>query len=109
MPEMMNMKRDKEDDELPVAEDSEGPKYPWGLELRLSNEEMEKLGMSELPDVGEKRMIMARVEVSSIDAHEHQGDDERHQTVGLQITDMAIGPDEPTKSTAERLYGSNEG
>lgn len=106
MPEMMNMKRGEDADEQKEMHD-EGPKYPYGLELRLSNEEMDKLGMSELPDVGEKRMIMARVEVSSIDAHEHQGDDERHQSVGLQITDMAIGPDEPTKSTAERLYGED--
>ena len=56
MDKMADMKiSDKERKEMyvgPTAPSSmqKGPKYPWGLEIRLDDEALKKLGLDELPD-----------------------------------------------------------
>lgn len=79
-----------------------GPAYPYGLSLNLDDEVLAKLGLTELPAVGTKMMLMAVVEVTGTSQYSNQ--DGKEGNVNLQITAMDLQPaDKP--SAAERLYG----
>jgi len=86
------------------------PQYPYGLRIDLSNEAIEKLGLAALPQVGQYMTLTARVEVccvSQYDSKDSPGG--ASKSVGLQITDMALGPDTKEKSSdeyANDLYGA---
>lgn len=69
--------------------DEDGPKYPWGTSLFLSDLVVKKMGL-ELPAVGSKMLVTAEVTVTSISKRENQkGVD---QTVDLQMTALALEP-----------------
>lgn len=89
-----------------ATEKAEGPKYPYGLCLHLDDDALEKLGITEMPKVGDKLMLTAMVEVVGTSTNERQGGDEE-SCVDLQITDLAVGDeDEPTKGNpVKALYG----
>jgi hypothetical protein len=81
------------------------PSYPYGLEIRLSNDAIEKLGLPALPAVGETMVVMARVKVTSVSQYENEGS-HKERSICLQITDMALGADQSAKAPAEKtLYG----
>lgn len=84
---------------------SDAPEYPYGLSITLDEEGLAKLGMPALPQVGQKMMITARVEVQSVRQYDTKGG-EKEQSVTLQITDMEMGPDKPDTSPQSALYGS---
>lgn len=86
-----------------VAADSpEGPVYPYGLEICLSDESLKKLGITELPPVGTELLVMAKVRVVGTRSSERQGG-QKHNDVDLQITDMALSA--PVKEVdAKSLY-----
>lgn len=84
--------------------ESDGPRYPYGLTLHLSNETIEKLGLAGLPDVGAKLMLEATVAVASASEHQRQGG-EKHRSLELQITEMAVTPKADT-DVAGMLFGS---
>lgn len=78
-----------------------GPDYPWGLCLNLGAEELDKLGISDLPAVGDEFHIYAVAKVTSV--HQSQssdGDDCRGVT--LQITDMGTMSEGGEKEDDER-------
>jgi hypothetical protein len=102
--EMKSMKLSAEDHDLMGVSDVEykGPKYPYGLKLNLEECCLEKLGIKDLPKVGSKMIVYAIVEVTDVHQSESEGDKKR-QSVGVQITDMAIAK-EP-KSAEKALYG----
>lgn len=89
--------------ETPMMEKSEGedkPQYPYGLKLALDKDIMDKLGMKEMPEVGEKMMLHAMITV--VDLH----DSTDYKSVGLQITDMTLEEDMGEKKPdAEVFYG----
>lgn len=64
-------------------------RYPYGLEIRLENESIDKLGMTELPEVGEVVMITAKATVESVSSSERQ-DKSPHRCVTLQITRLKV-------------------
>lgn len=64
-------------------------KYPYGLELRLDNEIMDKLGI-ELPEVGEEVTITAKATVTEAAARESQHDAGKRLSCTLQITKLGI-------------------
>lgn len=64
------------------------PQYPYGLQIRLGKEELEKLGMSELPELGTESMLHAKVKVTSVSESESLYGE--HKSLELQITDMAL-------------------
>lgn len=83
-------KRDKEK-EVP----SHGPmghkeQYPYGTRIELEHEQLNKLGMSQSPKVGDKMKLHAHVTVhrASHSEDEHGGGPRR--SVGLQITKMKL-------------------
>jgi hypothetical protein len=75
------------------------PEYPWGLEVRLDDEGLAKLGL-ELPPVGSVLMLTARVEVVETSARASKEGENKGLT--LQITDMglaAAGRDDAGKAS----------
>lgn len=85
----MSAEEAKEYGSIGCLEPGDAPKFPWGLELRLCNESLTKLGMSELPKVGSKVMVVGFATVNGVTVQEEQ-DGEQNRHVTLQITDLAV-------------------
>lgn len=106
---MKSMKLDAAEskEEASVGGDADRPEYPYGLTVCLDNEALAKLGMKDLPDVGEVFVLEARVVVCSKSQYERQSGSDNNMS--LQITDMALAEsdDEPKdrRSAAEKIYG----
>ena len=99
---LTSMKRSKpESSETEV----ETPEYPYGLSISLDDESMNKLGLGELPAVGDEMMVMAKVKVKSAGESEYEGE-EKSRNVTLQITDMGLKEEE--KRAADKMYGGND-
>lgn len=99
---MIDMKQKPEREEAPGEIEAEQPQYPYGLSLSLEKEQLEKLGITELPKVGDKMMVHANAIVKTVSAYDTQsGSDQR---VELQITEMEVSPGE-AKDPAEIMYG----
>lgn len=100
---MVNMKSKIESPEVESEyEDGDEPRYPYGLCLHLGNDELEKLKISEVPDVGTEVMIMAKAYVKSTSAYDTQRDG-KSRSAELQITDMELAP--AKKDAAQVMYG----
>jgi hypothetical protein len=63
------------------------PIYPYGLQIDLSEESIQKLGIETLPVVGSVLMIHAKVTVSRTSENIEQ-DKKAHRNLALQITDL---------------------
>jgi hypothetical protein len=86
-------KKEAKESEPAIASKSAGPRYPYGLEIRLENDSLEKLGI-ELPEVGSDVMIRAECCVVSVSSNERDGD-KPTRLVTLQIERLAVNPAEP--------------
>lgn len=98
--------RDKND---LLADDVTVPKFPFGLTIHLHQEELEKLGLTELPRAGQKLFLQADVVVESVSESESVdlddgGKSEKDRSMNLQITDMALDMNVEA-SQAERIFG----
>lgn len=102
---MVNMKMSREEatEQMePKADDA--PQYPWGLCLDLDDDALAKLGITgDLPPVGTQLSVQALVTVTRTGAYQTQGQ-EKESSLGLQITDMEIGPAPETSAAAKSLY-----
>lgn len=77
-------------------------KYPYGLRIHLDNDTLQKLGITELPKVGDKFTIEAVAIVS--DTHGSQREDGKvNNSMGLQICEMACSQS-TKKSASDKLY-----
>ncbi|MEC4595460.1 capsid staple protein [Burkholderia vietnamiensis] len=85
------------------AESERGPDYPYGLCLNLGGDEMEKLGIKDLPAVGGEMSLTAKVKVTSVSSYETDGGG-GSKSISLQITEMALD-DGNGESAAQKLYG----
>lgn len=85
------------------------PRYPWGLQVNLDKDSLEKLGIGdELPGVGEKYLLVAMVDVTSVSSNQSEGGSNR--SVGLQITSMCLeDTDADTSKAASTLYEAAKG
>ncbi|WP_238919391.1 capsid staple protein [Achromobacter xylosoxidans] len=81
--------------------EAEGPKYPWGLSISLDDTTLEKLGISALPQVGQRMQLAAVVEVCSTSQHENQ--EGMDKCVSLQIIKLGLEGERPNPATV--LYG----
>jgi len=84
---------------------NDAPMYPYGLQLRLDEEALDKLGEDQLPDVGGTILVIAKARVTSVSSNE--SDSGKRRNVELQITDLcleAADGEQPTK-VAAALYG----
>lgn len=106
---LVNMKMDAaaREKSYPSTVAADAPVYPWGLSLTLDNEALEKLGTGQLPDVGGTVVVIARAKVTGVSSNEYEGGG-KHRSVSLQITDMALDPDDaPGGQTEEILYSGS--
>lgn len=89
------------------------PVYPYGLCISITEEEMPKLGIDELPEVDDMIHIMAMAKVTSVSDREEtdgSGNKTRHCRIELQITHLAT-EDESTEEPAARqgrFYGEEK-
>lgn len=88
------------------AEAERGPDYPYGLSICLGADEMEKLGIKDLPAIGDQMSLTATVKVTSVSSYDSEGGGSS-KSVSLQITEMALD-DGKAPSAAEKLYGKKE-
>lgn len=75
-------------------------RYPYGLELRLDNETLEKLGLDKLPNAGKTVRIEAVAFVSSAQVREQTKDGKKSEpsrSLELQIRKLAVSLD-PTSA-----------
>lgn len=109
---LTNMKLDKSDREeqsKPSDVAMDMPVYPWGLQVRLDEAALDKLGIDSLPKVDGELMLMAKVKVVSVSSNEHAAADgskkHKHKSVELQICEMALGDVPAEKEASDALYG----
>ena len=84
-------KRDKTSEEkiyTTMAEPGDGPKYPWGLCLNLDEQQLEQLGIKDLPKVDSTVTLTAKATITSVS--ENQTQEGTRRSVSIQITDLAI-------------------
>lgn len=82
----------------------DGPEYPYGLQVNLDDDTIEKLGLA-MPKVGGELTLTACVRVTSVASSEHERGS-KNRSVSLQITDMAI--EKKPKSRDEKVAGLYE-
>lgn len=79
------------------------PKYPWGLEVRLDQATLAKLGKHAADfTVGDDVRIVAKADVVSVSSEETRGAKKR-EAVTLQITAMEVDGDDYSKAMGEAL------
>lgn len=97
---MTNMKMDKPQTECaPCYPTDGGPVYPYGLRISLRDEDLAKLGIKDLPAVGDTMTLTAQVQVTRVS--DEQAFYGRERCLGLQITDMEL-----SAAKAEQAEGS---
>lgn len=103
--ELVNMKLSKQKKkEMSEPTMMDGPEYPWGLQIRLDTETIEKLGMDSLPEVESVVDVVAKgkiVSVSTSDAEKGK----KNRNIEIQITDLSVAAEKPKKDIAKELYG----
>jgi hypothetical protein len=70
------------------------PDYPYGTCLQLEGDELDKIGMKELPKVGTQipmTILVTVTRVSQSASEREGGEADESRSVSLQITDLAIG------------------
>ena len=70
-----------------------GPEYPWGLTIRLEDEELTKLGIKSLPDVGGEYHLSVVAQVQSA-TETRMANGKTDRCVCLQITMLGIDLEE---------------
>lgn len=103
---LISMRRTPEEaDEYaqPVAGDV--PAYPYGLQICLCDDELEKLELGMMP-VGTVLRLMALVEVTGTRETATEGGEDR--SVDLQITAMSLEPGQP-QDGGSRMAGDGPG
>lgn len=74
--------------------------YPWGLCLHLGTEELEKLGITKMPGIGQSIDIAGKAIVVAL------RDDGGCRSMELQITDL--GMKGSPKTTAGKMYPTSD-
>lgn len=78
------------------------PSYPYGCRIYLGPEELKKLGLTGVPEIGKKMTLTAIVEIVSANVEKEIGDSKEYG-VSLQMTDAEISSPEK-KSAADNIY-----
>ncbi|MCB7130173.1 MAG: hypothetical protein J3T61_11615 [Candidatus Brocadiales bacterium] len=87
---LVSMKRTKKDKRDDRAESVDENNFPYGLTISLDDESLTKLGIKELPPVGEAKIIVAVGRVSSVS--ENSNERRTHRNMSIQIEKIEIAP-----------------
>lgn len=92
---LMSMKRtpaDKRSDQgEPAAVTDMAPDFPWGLVINMDKDELDKAGITDLPDVGSTAMMHCKVVVTRVSQSASTGPGAEEETsASFQITDLAF-------------------
>ncbi len=104
---MQDMQRTPEETaDIAPHRPEEGHDYPYGLEIRLTAEDLAKCGLA-MPNAGDLIHINAMGTVTNTSACPSQGCD-RHQSVSVQITHMDLenedDEDDADDTASSKLY-----
>jgi hypothetical protein len=91
-------KKELKGEMMPSTLGSEGPKYPYGLQLRFEAEQIGKLPQLEKVKIGESFTIQAIGEVTEIRMNE-QKKGKKEYTVQVQLKKVGIKEPSSNKST----------
>lgn len=92
---LVDMKRTKADKkksekEMKNVSSIGGEEHPYGLRIHLGEEELSKLGMDNLPSVGDKLHIMAHGRVHSVSS-DHHSSGRKSRRVEIQLHKLGVG------------------
>lgn len=93
-------KKDQKEEMSPST--AEPPEFPYGLCLNIDKDELDKLGIVDLPEVGEEFTINAIGCVTAV--HSSASGNGKSAGLSLQITKMELTPegeDEPDNAAEE--------
>lgn len=119
---MVSMARDAQEVKEEVSKNcgplsSSAPVYPYGLCLSLGTDELDKLEITEKPEVGDTIHLFAMAKVTSVSENESENTDgERSYNcrIELQITDIAVESEDDenvamsSDDRAKGRYGDKE-
>lgn len=86
---MAESRKEREKTSPKLHSEGKGPHYPYGLEVSLEHEQLNKLGMDKLPKVGDKLHLHAHAHVTHVSEHSEEGGKKR-RSVRLQLRKMHI-------------------
>lgn len=94
-------KQDMADEASPTAPENRNP-YPYGVCLTLDTDELAKLGIKELPSVGDECHVEAVGEVTSVSEQDSGNGEQRSVRIQLQMMEVVNEGQEPEgESVAE--------
>lgn len=97
------------DEESSDSVEPSGDQYPYGLQLSLDDDSLEKLGFSEPPQVGTSITICAKCKVTRAASSETM-DGEPEFSSAWQITEMdVLSAGASGEEAATILYGNGQG
>ena len=92
-------------EEKAEAKQYDPPPYPWGLCIRLEKDELDKLKLAKLPNVGDEVHIVAVGRVTGVSSSMRDQADE-DKTVSIQITMLELS-DEGAEDGDESAKAEN--
>lgn len=104
---LTSMKIDRKAQQEKYAEPSslsmDAPAYPYGLEVRLDKEALEKLGLADsLPKAGSSMKLQANVDVTNV-SESDSANGGKNCSLTLQITDLGLSAAKDDE-TSDKLY-----
>ena len=90
--DMIDMKNTVKTKDSSLVSPVEQDEYPYGLRIRLDNDTLKKLGITELPAIDSEHKLMALVCVVALSMNESAGEGEPYRSVELQIEQLALMP-----------------
>jgi hypothetical protein len=107
MSELVHMKKDIAEVEkkhsILAAEDMDREVYPYGLKIHLQEDEIQALGFSSLPRIGEKLYLKALVDVCEVS--EQDSKTGKNRSIALQITHMLVKLAKEAEDQTGLFYG----
>lgn len=89
---MASLKRSKKANDAEakqMSSPSSRDQYSYNSRMELDHDMLEKLGLTQLPKVGDKVKLHAKAHVTSVSEHAHERDGKR-RSVSLQMTHLGI-------------------
>lgn len=108
--DMIDMKNTVKTKDSSLVSPVEQDEYPYGLRIRLDNDSLKKLGITELPAIDSEHKLVALVCVVGLTMNESAGEGEPYRSVELQIEQLALAPakeeddEDERKDPAKAMY-----